>query len=168
MYIKIVYICKNRKKGNSMSIKDILELDKTKYFLSPNKEKIYALKGEGHDRIAERIIDQMGLNDIYIWNEYSMTRSLFLTYCGYVLVDEGEKKCEPKEFGMEYTEFALVVYCSASISEEYIGYLKNVYGKKGNQLEDSYELIDENRMNEIMKRVKQKREEIQQDNEREF
>lgn len=128
-------------------------LDKTKYFLTPSREKIYATKGQGHKSLAYKIINEIGLFMIYWKYEECMSSPIFLTCCGYVLVDEGEEKIE---FGFgeddKITKFTDVGYCSAAIDKDYIEYLKKTYDNGKNIIDDVYETEDA-RYKELIDRI---------------
>lgn len=144
------------------------ELDKTKYFLTPNKQKIYAVKGQNHKGLAYNILEKTGVSMLY-YRKYEefVPVARFLTYCGYVLVDEGEEKVEFK-FGEDdkVTKFTAVGYCSAAIDEEYVEYLKRTYGKPENIFDDDYATDNvriKNMIDTIIKEVRQRQKESQRD-----
>lgn len=142
------------------------ELDKTKYFLTPSREKIYAVKGQGHKGLAYNILNKIGLSMLYHgkYEEFVPVAS-FLTYCGYVLVDEGEEKVELGLFEDDkVTRITVVGYCSATIGEEYVEYLKRTYGSPENILDDTYKTENvriKNMIDTIIKEVKERQKENQ-------
>ncbi len=101
-----------------MEDEQIDEYDRTKYFMNANREKIYARRGQGHKGLAYRIISEEGLNDIYYFYEGRLQAPVFLTYCGYVMVDEGQEKAiEPKSIFEDFktVRYIAVGYCSIAI-----------------------------------------------------
>lgn len=133
-----------------------IEYDKTKYFMDANKNKIYVPKGGGHKGLAYNILRDIGLNYLYNYYEDILPVTVFLTYCGYVLVDEGEEKYEESwDDDFKTTKFTVVLYCSAAIDENYIKYIKDTYDSKENIIEDSYSerYIKKDKIDEIMKRI---------------
>ena len=74
------------------------EYDKTKYFFNSSKNKIYTRKGQLHEQLARNIIQSAGLNDIYKQYEDDFLTSEFLTYCGYVWVDEPRRNMRRRIF----------------------------------------------------------------------
>lgn len=139
------------------------EIDERKYFLDSNREKIYAEKGSGHKVLAYKILHNIGLDMLYYYYEDRVPAAMFLIYCGYVLVDEAERRYKLKldDFGYESTDFTAVGYCSVAIDEDYIEYLNNEYGVEGNIVEDRYETADikeKKLIDEIIEKVKAIRE----------
>ena len=74
------------------------EIDERKYFLDSNREKIYAEKGSGHKVLAYKILHNIGLDMLYYYYYYydRVSVAMFLIYCGYVLVDEAERRYKLK------------------------------------------------------------------------
>lgn len=148
-------------------------LDKTKYFLIPeedmpffenDQDRVYAIKGgSGHKGLAYSILSRTGLSYIYYRYEERIPAAVFLTYCGYILVDEGEIKYKAGGGLFDRDEsinFTLVGYCSAVLSQEEIDNLKEAYKGENNEFSDSYERNsgkDKDRIDEIIERVKQLR-----------
>lgn len=134
------------------------DYDKTKYFLDSNKQKIYAKKGSGHKDLAYDILFKTGLNSIYARYEDYVPATEFLTYCCYVLVDEAEETIiQDGPFAeIEVIKFTTIAYCSASISEEYIEYLKNTYTNPENVFDDSYKssFVEKKTIDEIIEKAK--------------
>lgn len=131
-------------------IQDV-EYDKTKYFLDQNRNKIYARKGEGHKSLAYCIINKIGLSELYyrVYEE-RIPAAIFLTYCGYVLVDEAQETYKQTWDSSELVTYKVVAYCSKAIDEDYIKYLKTTYEGEENVIDDGYDtdirvkkLIDE-------------------------
>lgn len=152
-------------------IDDEEKFDKTKYFLGPNKEKIYAIKGQNHKGLAYNILDKIGLAMLY-YRKYEnfIPSAVFLTYCGYVLVDEGEEKIDLGFLESKVTKYTSVGYCSAAIDEEYVQYLRRTYGNKENILDDIYQtdnIREKTRIVEVIKTIKERQKENQREEERE-
>lgn len=145
--------------------------NKEKYFLDSNKNKIYALKGEGHKGLAYRELRKIGLDYIYYYYEERVPASKFLIYCGYVLVDEAEEKRETTWDSCKVTKFTTVGYCSKTIDENYIKYLLDTYDNGENIIEDNYTTEDINekkRIDEIIKRIEIARKEQEKWKERQI
>lgn len=145
--------------------------NKEKYFLDPNRNKIYALKGEGHKGLAYRELRRIGLEHIYYYYEKTIPASKFLIYCGYVLVDEAEQEYEVSWDSCKVTKFITVGYCSKTIDENYVKYLLDTYDNGKNVIEDGYDTEDiskKNKIDEIIKRIKTVREEQEKRQERQL
>lgn len=85
--------------------------------------------------------------------------TLFLIYCGYVLVDERQEnyKFNTTLFEYENKPCKFVGYCSKAIDNDYIEYLKSEYSGQENVIEDAYETenIEEKELiDEILEKVK--------------
>lgn len=132
------------------------EYDKTKYFLDKNRNKIYARKGGGHKGLAYSIIQDIGLSEIYHYMyEERVPAAIFLTYCGYVLVDEAQETYKQTWDSSELVTYKVVGYCSKAIDEDYIEYLKTTYEGEENVIDDSYDtFIHRKKMiDEIIERI---------------
>lgn len=134
-----------------------IKYDKTKYFLDQNKNKRYVLKGSGHKGLAYSILAEIGLSEIYHFRyEQRVPAPVFLTYCGYVLVDEAQETYKVTWDSSKLVTYKFVIYCSKTIDEDYIEYLKTTYAGKDNTIEDSYDIEDkikQNQIDEIIKEV---------------
>ncbi len=122
-------------------------------------------KVNGHKGLAYNIISDIGLGDIYYFYEERLTAPDFLTYCGYVLVDETQEGYrEPKNIfeDFEEYEYVVVIYCSAVIDKAYIEELKNIYPGEENEFGDTYkdaETDEERRkIDQIIERIKKAKE----------
>ena len=125
-----------------MENEEIEEYDRTKYFMDSNREKTYAKRGGGHKGLAYQIIRDIGLDSIYFFYESRVPAPVFLTYCGYVMVDEAqEKTILPEDIfdDARTVTYTAVGYCSIAIDEEYIKELKDAYSGKDAILVDIYE-----------------------------
>lgn len=132
------------------------EYDKTKYFLDPNRNKIYARKGGGHKGLAYSIINDIGLSELYHYRyEERVPAPIFLTYCGYVLVDEAQEGYKDSWDSIERVTYMVVAYCSKAIDEDYIEYLKTTCEGKENVIEDSYDTFIHRKkiIDEIIERI---------------
>lgn len=133
------------------------ENDKMKYFLDQNRNKIYVKKGGKHKGLAYSIIDDIGLSEIYHYRyEERIPAPVFLTYCGYVYVDEAEEKYYKPWCNSEPIKYKVVIYCSKVIDEDYIEYLKTTYKGEENVIEDGYSTEDihiKNLIDEIIERI---------------
>lgn len=132
------------------------EYDKTKYFLDPNRNKIYARKGGGHKGLAYSIINDIGLSELYHYRyEERVPAAIFLTYCGYVLVDEAQEGYKDSWDSIERVTYMVVAYCSKAIDEDYIEYLKTTYEGEENVIDDSYDTFIHRKkiIDEIIERI---------------
>lgn len=170
---KKLYIYVRIEKGDIMeNEEDYNEEDYNleKYFLDQNKEKIYAKKGWGHKDLAYNIMRKTGLIDIYWAYQNYVPPAVFVTYCGYVLIDEAEEKAELDKdddlFRYKITKFTTIGYCSPLVSKEYFEYLKNTYTNPENVFDDSYELpfVEKKTIDEIIEKAKRRREILEKRN----
>lgn len=144
------------------------EFDQTKYFIAPNGEKIYANKGGHHKGLAYGIINRSELADIYYAYENTVKAIDFLTYCGYVMVDEADEKYKLPDNIFddgETVKYASVGYCSAAIDESYIEWIKDTYSGGENVVSDCYEEAEPKRkkkIDEIIERIKRMRKAIEE------
>lgn len=139
-----------------LNIEDEEFFDKTKYFLDSNKDKIYCTKGpSGHKGLAYKILRDINLNFLYSIYEDMISAPEFLTYCGYVWVDEAQEDYEMTFEECKTIKYVMVAYCSKTIDEEYIKYLENTYNGKKDVIADFYK--DKKRIDmidEIVEKVK--------------
>lgn len=110
---------------------------------------------KGHNKLAEEVLEEIGLDSVY--SEYcnKMTPSLFLTFCGYVLVDENEKYYDSDK--KEFIKYTVAIFCSVSIGKDYAEYVKSRYAGEGNLVEDVCESSDigKEMINQIIKRIRE-------------
>lgn len=113
-------------------LKDEISINRNKYFVSPSGKITYAMIGDSHPKLAERIVNQNPkLKKIYDV-EKDKNEGNFLIYYGYILVDVTPDESE-------------VVYCSFSLKEnqeslerltncwKYDVYEEEIKGKKEKQ-----------------------------------
>lgn len=150
-----------------LKIEDEEYLDKTKYFLDPNKNKIYATKGpSGHKGLAYRILRDINLDSLYTClYEDRISAPEFLTYLGYVWVDEKQEDYEMTFEDCKIINYAMVAYCSKTIGEEYIEYLKTTYNGERDMVADFYKVEQRKAMiDEIVEKVRQMKNNIETEN----
>jgi len=145
-----------------MENEEVDEYDRTKYFMNSNREKIYARRGGGHKGIAYRIIGDTGLDGIYYFYEARIPAPVFLTYCGYVMVDEGEERTIiPKDIFDDFktVKYTSVGYCSISIDKEFQEELKGTYCGEDVILSDVFEEAEspeeKKKIEEIVERIRE-------------
>ena len=142
-------------------------LDKTKYFLDPNKNKIYATKGSsGHKGLAYKILQDINLNFLYSsMYEDRISAPEFLTYLGYVWVDEKQEDYEITFEDCKTINYAMVAYCSKVIDEEYIKYLENTYNGEKDMVVDFYKVEQRKAMiDKVVETVRQMKKNIETEN----
>ena len=112
--------------------------------------------------MAYRILAKTGLNTLYFSHEYGISPQLFLTYCGYILVDNDFRHIETEEDAdsSQSREHTAIGYCSAAIADEVIEALKKEYNEDISDFLDSNIKepgIKQDRMNETIEKARQLR-----------
>lgn len=121
-------------------------------------------KDNGHKGLAYNTISNIRLDNIYYFYEERVTAPDFLTYCGYVLVDEAQEGYrKPKDIFDDFEKYcyAVVIYCSAVLDEAYIEELKHMYPSEDNEFGDTYGDVDadeKRRIDQIIERIKKAKE----------
>ena len=121
-------------------------------------------KVNGHKGLAYNIISDIGLGNIYYFYEERVNAPDFLTYCGYVLVDEAQEGYrKPRDIFDDFEKYyyAVVIYCSAVIDEAYIEELKRMYPSEDSEFGDTYGDVDadkKRRIDQIIERIKKAKE----------
>ncbi len=112
------------------------EYDKTKFFYAKNsKIPIYAYNGEDHEEIASRILEALGLKEIFEKKfKGRMPIRIFLVYCGYVLVDISQEESLASNY------HTVVIYNKKSLNIDYLNWLRSTYKKRK---EDSFMEVGE-------------------------
>lgn len=102
-----------------------IKTDPTKYFMDPEGNRHFGLEGgRGHLEIAEGIINELGLGDIYIKSQKQAR--VFILYAGYILVDERQISDDSSK------EYIMIGYCSRLTSQDTIEKLKSEYERTWN------------------------------------
>lgn len=110
-----------------------VEIDPTKYFLTPKRTKRYAKNGQGHHELAMDILRDINLLSTYtictfrgLGRDFSPQE--FLLHLGYVMVDENQELREVEENKYQKSQYFIQVHFnSKAIGEEYLRYLQKQY-----------------------------------------
>lgn len=129
-------------------------LDKTKYFIDPYKNKIYVTKGKRHKGLAYKILKDINLIFLYLEYKDRISAPEFLTYCGYVWVDEAQEDYILTFEDCKTVKYTEVAYCSKAIDKDYENYIKDTYSGEKNEILDFYEDIRrKDKIDELVEKI---------------